>query len=368
VRLDPVFTFPLTFSPDDQDRYGREVRDALLRVATWVGMTEPPTPRFLDESSAGVFSVGQPPAADLVLVADLGGGTLDLSMGTGLAYQEALTTRPEWIGSLDFGGRFLLAAVCPEGAAEFALQSAIRRGEATAQGTFRSRRAVEGLVRLTSAISFYLGTMLHAHLTRSAAPDPPVRVFLLGKGWQFWRLTAAEGISREDFFKDRMRTLCEGLQRYLGAVLAPRTIAVHWANEAAAEGAKHAVAIGALTATETASTATVRLPAGVSLQQGKQGAPWHAPFGPGVRTGFRLDAHVKFDEADLEARLDAHRKALGAAGYESVFPPDLEFDAEALVRQALISERNAVGLGGLDAGHFRGPLQLLMENAWRRGL
>jgi hypothetical protein len=319
-------------------------------------------PQFLDESTAGILSVGQPQAEELLLAADLGGGTLDVSLGRGS--REAR----EQIGSLDAGGNYLLRSITEGDGDLRSLQVAIRARPDEASARLSRAAAKRLLERYTGWLLVFLETMVASHARREGAAGTALRVklYLLGNGWGFYRFLANPNDDPERVWVESILGLLQKVEGDLSRMLGSNVI-MEWVR--AGRPPKHAVAHGALKAVQTgdesAAHAVMALPAGIGFSVNAPGEAfrlqWHELFGPATERnpnlrGREIDDTVRFDFDELEARLNA-LTVLGAR-------PNPR-DEDSVIRQELIASRNRCG-GLPPTGYFRGPLQLTVEDRSRR--
>lgn len=105
-RTSARFLWSLRSSDDEIDAFSATVENALSRVQKGTGVTLV-LEGFLDESRAA----SKPPAAgkgEIVLVADLGGGTLDLFLTTAEAHQDPIARPHSVADSFRLGGNLLM--------------------------------------------------------------------------------------------------------------------------------------------------------------------------------------------------------------------------------------------------------------------
>ena len=362
-RLDvtAVFTHPLSLTAE-QRRHFEETVKAVRGSLIELGMVSSASEAFLlDESTAGILSVGQPHASDVLLAADLGGGTLDISLGRG--------TRDErdQIGSLDCGGHFFLSALCERNEGDVReVQRSIRSRPDEVRARLCKPGSARLLERYTGYLLFFLETMVASYVTRhpleSAAGELDVKLHLLGNGWGFLRFLARTGDDPDHVWEEGIAGLIRRMEQDLTVALR-RPLRLTWAR--GERPPKHAVAHGALKLAgagggATRATAAMALPAGVAFEvAGASGfrLEWHDLFGPASDRNPNLrdrliDDTVLFGFDEVEERLTNARVLVQGA------PAARE--ADGLVRQRLLTAQNRCG-GAVPTGYLRGPLQLLLE-------
>ncbi|MCU0671028.1 MAG: hypothetical protein MUF70_17005, partial [Myxococcota bacterium] len=366
ARLDltAVFTHPLSLTTEQRGQFRETVRIVHADLVQ-LGLISAGSESFLlDESTAGILSVGQPHAGDVLLAADLGGGTLDVSLGRGTG------TQRDQIGSLECGGHFFLSALCQRNESDV---RQVQRSIRSRPDEVRARLSKPGTSRLleryTGQLLFFLETMIASYVLRRSAPlevvvDPlEVKLYLLGNGWGFFRFLAHAGDDPDHVWEESIAGLLRRMEQDLRLAL-DHDLRLTWAR--GERPPKHAVAHGALKLAQAGGgaarpAAAMSLPTGVGCSVGgTQGfhLDWHELFGPATDHNPNLrdraiDDTVAFDFDELDRRL-AHAQALAPGA-------PVTREADGVVRQRLLAAQNRCG-GVVPTGYLRGPLQLLLEH------
>lgn len=349
LTLNGVFSYPLTFTAGRRKKFEEEVQAALDKVARWSGVEVRGTNiSFVDEATAGVKSLGNPQENELVITADLGGGTLDIS-----AARKSDGLEKDQIGSSDVGGALFLQRAGGDMQQYVDTVGRIARGESD-RGEWATLR--QNIDRYYELLFVFLETVLGSYLVRRASQHNPVErvsIYPLGNGWRFHELMVNPmqvepgSVSRDEIVR-LTNDLVAAIRQHHGIII-----------EAAAHlvpNPKGAVARGCLeVATEVGERKPAdvkpRLPLGITSSSRGGSVPWHALFeGDAAKPTFVNDG-IDFDESELRERL---RTGNGAAW--STAP----FDGRRL-RADMQKKENF-----WDGPNFftRGPLQVLMETQW----
>lgn len=371
--IDLGFAFPLAFDHsarsrmlDLLDRLGRD----LLQLT---GL------RFqfmhLNESAACVNAFGMFRQGETFLVADMGGGTIDLALFTA-GYKGR--TELHQIGSLRFAGEDGIQALAhKKGSTSQDDMITWRLRDLISQGTARDlygsdldgRKVVNRLVVLAFE---YLRTMVVAF--RKQQQDRPIRVVLVGNGWHLVDAVSERarqlGVQRfySEFYRHLLQQLSEpDLELYEGDPL-PRL-----------PGSKHLLVHGALENTVDAKSQELRndaslsrLPAGRAMVfEPPQRAPipigWEHILGEDETVALPSIARGDLDPGNL--RLDFHNLPPLSSSWRLELLDAFEVRDEAAIpypdepklrrRIGRTIDRNRIGLG---------PLQAILEDRWREEL
>lgn len=173
-------SFPLAFSSDEQERLRNLWGDSLKKHLTnLTGLSF--TAYAIDESYAALKAYGARNSHEVLLVADMGGATLDLALFSGdmkKIYQ---------IGSLKFAGNNFLRALCEkeQGSVrqreekEWELRDLIFQGRA-----YPNPDAFPTLKKFFVLSLEFLRTMIEAYRKSNNDPDKKITVILAGNGWR----------------------------------------------------------------------------------------------------------------------------------------------------------------------------------------
>lgn len=359
-------TFPLAFDHEQKGRFRALLEDVRNDTDALFGIRLG-DPYSISESAACIAAFGVHREGETFLIADMGGGTLDLALVT-MVDDGAGRPRPEvqQIGSLRIGGEEFIRALAKAGnaamrhTAEWRIRDQIASGNAdTMYGT--DQRVTRMLNRFTTIAFEYLRTMILAH--REAAREPgAIKLLLVGNGWHlvdaFSTDRRAKGPRRvwRDHFEHLLQQLglpdVELYQDGLSAVPS---------KHLAALGAMNNMLAGHLREIEGDSQ-PVRLPAGRSLRFASTLVPWSRLVGTAERlheveaSDFRAGALSVTAEGPAVSLTWSHHLARSFAVAAIGNIPTLP---EPKLRQRLVE-------GLRDAGQELaiGPLQILVEDSW----
>ena len=236
ITIETAWSFPLAFDRTARDGFADLIKDLTSRVRDWSSVIDLKV-SSIDESTASIVAWGSFNRGERFLVADLGGGTLDVSLFR-VADNDQYETRQ--IGSIRYGGTtfvdwFGKRSNWPAGS-DWKLHDALATGTAHEEwgGDSRGR----GLCRRFLCRAFeFVRTMAMAE----GGDGDALNLLLVGNGWRlplaFTEQTGIDGPQRvyTSYFADivaRMNT--PGLRVY----------ADRWPGQAPAS--KHLVVMGAL--------------------------------------------------------------------------------------------------------------------------
>jgi hypothetical protein len=365
------FAFPLAFDSEQRRSYDEDLETMRKNVrAWWTPESGFVTLGSVNESTAAVTAFGGQNPGDTYLLADLGGGSLDLALFTKSAGDDGFAYHH--IGSYHFGGELLLQQIVqrlspqqpPDDAVYWQTRNAILQGRVADQlrGHFRT---------LSTAADTFLPMALEivrvsAEAFRHAQPATRVNVLLIGNGWR-----AAQ------FAPDRVRGLNESmtilsercrnfenpsLNLLLDGKIAPKRYV--------GEGVMRLLRQDLKNELHDEGKDGTRLPAGVGFTMQYAGAKepfsvhWHQLLGADgeeVNVDGRRpnDVTIKFDTTDIPVPpvrwAPALQSAWEAAGLKGPYPSDAEW------LQLL-----QAGFDG--ARLLRGPFQIAVQEHWRRAL
>ncbi len=363
ATIETTFSYPLTFSEKKFKTFQEVAKRALALLEQQTGIKLAPAV-FIDESTAGVHATGTPQGDRWIVVADLGGGTLDVSMGQGT------TSTRFWIGSLEAGGSHLLQALV--GGKDWErpefkqAQRHIRSGDARASELLDTEREKQMMNHYLAALFFYLETLMTSCIqSADATGSPVIEIHLLGRGWSYLDLAYPENpaAASSSYFNLRRAELEETLRHQSGRD--NLTVEIHrgTGNEDVL-GAKRAVALGALDAGVPEANAPVlaRLPLGIGIHlPGGDSRTWSLPIGPAAPLGSPVDNRIKFGWKELGERI-----AISGIAESQSYPNRSQEARDAPLRTRFIDRENRAALPGAEAlGTLeRGSLQLLLESFW----
>jgi hypothetical protein len=373
--------FPLAFDHRERTRYMGTLRDVSSEIHRLTGI-EVTEVYSISESSACVEAFGQFNPGDTFLVADMGGGTLDLALFT---FNSARSRREEThqIGSIRYAGESFITALAQrqgdDGArASDATTWRIRDSilAETSHTDYGTQQSTEEILRRFTTLAFeYLRTMIAAFRTVRDA-DTKVNLVLVGNGWN---LISAFSSRRAKDGDDRIvRETYDHIVSLLGepnvAIYRPQS---HDDSEQLLTNrySKHLVAVGALKNTRTPQRKELereaeygRLPAGRGVTFAQRHLTWSDLVGAGVAFD-QMDAHdIHRDSIEFNLMTMAPLKntswrrrlldSLGADDEAHIPYPDA----------AKLREQTRLSVAGDPPKVERGPLQLILEQFWSRRL
>jgi len=344
------FSYPLAFDRKKRLEFQNLLKQVAAGFAQRSGMQVSLV--SINESLASLRAFGAPPARQMFLVADMGGGTMDLAL---FRYRPNGGDREdiEQIGSVEFGGEVFIERLAEElGRPYWEIRDAVTGHSAHDLG----RTDVMGrlLERFQPMALEFLRTMLAAY--RKKNPDEDLRLLLAGNGWRLREL-ALPGRDPAGAF-DRYFADMIGYFGDARAVFGKHSIP-------GIPSAKHWVACGALRNAKRGQTQELEadypsaLPAGRAVRFDSASVDWHALVGEG---GWRVPLP---DEAIRNGRIDCEFEN-GPPLPESWRPffdnavtlrdryPDPDQFREALIKH--------ISGGRL----LKGPLTLILETHWKK--
>lgn len=369
VELKIGFAFPLAFEFASRRQF-RAMLDALgreLSRLTGLGVDMSPS---INESKACVNAFGSF-NGETFLVADMGGGTLDVAL---FSYDPNGTMRPHQMGSLRYAGERCVEALAVQlGNADEAplLREAIARGESSKK---YGKQSAERVVTQFTTIAFeYLRIMIAAYRAQSDdRKEEPIHIVLIGNGWHLVEAFSAEVRVRGG------KKLYHDVYADMVSVLGDAHV-VFYDQSPLSEfpSSKHLVVAGALqnvtaqtTVDELSESTNVlaKLPAGRSMTVAGETMPWWAlvgegatlPAGLNLATATDAKIHITTNEMPApppQAWMKRLENSVGASGGTLPYPTEPELLRE--LREGLV---------GSPPRLKRGPLQLILELEWSQAL
>ncbi|HKO60515.1 MAG TPA: hypothetical protein VJV03_05090 [Pyrinomonadaceae bacterium] len=369
VKLNLGFAFPLAFG----FRARQEMGEILHKIKIALEASGCKADVFsISESRACVRAFGKPRPNEHYLVADMGGGTLDLALFTARATGEDPTMHQ--IGSLRYAGEDYVRAFADQGQQDvWTIRDAIASGRSW-QNYGGNPEAGKILHRFVAYAFEFLRTMLMAF--RQKDKTAAVRLILVGNGWHladaFSRATGQQGSPAvfEDHYTDLVKKLGVpdlNLDPYLRM------------SETPPPSSKHLVVIGALKNSwdgegrrelNYQETELPKLPAGRGMQLGTNESgkrfEWHDLVGDGITLESyslgELQADSVFFLDEMAPLSESWRKHL-LEQFRCKDIQELPYPEERQIRDELEpsiqSPPPRVG---------KGPLQIILEQSWVRRL
>lgn len=373
TEVDLGFAFPLAFD------YSARSKMLGLLDRLGISLQQITGLRFqfmhLNESQACVNAFGMFRQGETFLVADMGGGTIDVALFT-MGYEGR--TEMHQIGSLRFAGEDGVQALARKkgsakqgDAAYWRLRDLILQGEAR-ELYGRDQDGQKVVDRLVTYSFEYLRTMVAAF--RHQHPGKPIRVVLVGNGWHLADALSDRARQRgvrsffSEFYRHFLQQLGElDLELYQGDPLHKLP------------SSKHLLVRGALENTAAVQRQELpeegnlsRLPAGRSLHfEPPQRDPirigWEQVLGEdesvafqGIARGDLRPEHLRIDFHDMPPFSPTWRPELLDA-FQARAESDIPYPDEPQLRRRIAGsiDRNRIGLG---------PLQVILEDCWREEL
>ncbi|HET7436107.1 MAG TPA: hypothetical protein VFN10_15460 [Thermoanaerobaculia bacterium] len=363
-------SFPLAFDRGQRDKFVSLHTDVRrqLRELTGVDIIDTCS---INESAACIAAFGVFRPNETFLVADMGGGTMDVALFTFAAGDNAPNIHQ--IGSLKFAGEAFVSAMAQQqpstDRAEHESIAAIHDAinEDRSHITFAEMNGTQPLLKRFTTYAFeFLRTMIAAVRTKEGMSATPIRLLLVGNGWH---LVSAFSARRTRDGDDRVFS---DAYRHLVNLLGEPNVELFTEGLAMSHESKHLVAIGALKNTTRLQRRELArdpeygmMPAGRSLQLSTVNLQWSDLVGGGVD----IPANLRNAENDIDFNLmtmaplrDPWRQRLfesfGIASEEKIPYPAPERLREQ-IQHSILGEPPKLE---------RGPLQLILENHWTRTL
>ena len=364
VRLNLGFSFPLAFG--FREREG--MRTTLQQLIT--GLEKQGIEAdcvAINESRACVRAFGIPRLNQHFLVADMGGGTLDLAFFTTTEDQDKPIMHQ--IGSLRYAGEDYVESFASNEAERWKVRDAIANGDSSSRYG-RDSRAQKLLQQFVGFAFEYLRTMLLAF--KREREDEAIKLVLVGNGWHLANAFTSDQRSPQEVFRETYE--------YLAKQLGVDGLELYFENPLPAlPSSKHLVAMGALrnvwrgqAARELDSPvpSVSKLPAGRGMSLGTDGNDlrlyWHDLIGEGVPLNDFTEADLKADSVFFFSEMPELAKSwqqyflklLGSGRAEDL--PHLD---ENEMREEIYEF-----IRGAPPKVGKGPLQVILEQSWKRKL
>lgn len=377
VRLNLGFAFPLAFGFDARSQM-REILHK-LKISLEASGCEADC-YTISESRACVRAFGSPRPNEHFLVADMGGGTLDLALFTARGDHEDPVMHQ--IGSLRYAGEHYVRAFADHGQEDvWKVRDSISSGESW-QRYGGNPEAARILDRFVAFAFEYIRTMLLAF--RHEQKDAKIKLVLVGNGWHLAdalspvRKQQSSRAVFEASYKDVVARLgVPDLELYLSKS--------EPSNEPQSEqlsnppSSKHLVVIGALQNSWNGhgrrelnyeETELPKLPAGRGMQLGSDEKhrrfQWHDLVGDGVKLESlslgELTADSVFFLDEMAPLGDSWRKHL-LEQFRCKSVEEIPYPEEPQIRGQILP---SIQSPPLRVG--KGPLQIILEQSWVRRL
>jgi len=355
------FAYPLAFDFNQRQDFAQVLDHVRNWLETQAGF-ELPEIFSLNESLAAVRAYGMPELGDQFLIADMGGHTLDVSL---FEYQAEPKGESFFqVGSIEFGGEKYLERVADHTLSGQEREARYWRLRDTIFAGQISRYATHGdmcgtLDRFHIMALEYLRVMLAAHRQRPAAATKPVRLVLIGNGWRLRELTAggqAPEAHLQDYF-DRMVGKFGVSEVTLQHV---SLSGVPWSKHWVAIGALKNAAAGGYRELRDPAPYPEKLPAGKDLTIAGQDIHWQDMVGAGA-PALKDETRLTKDPCRCDFQTGPAAPAEWSNHLERAVPAHSRYPRDEEMREWLFAAVHNARLR-------KGPLQLILENHWRRSL
>jgi hypothetical protein len=336
-------SYPLAFNFRQRNSFRESIETVQARCQEAFGITI--NYFSLSESDACVRTVGRPAPTDCFLVADLGGGSLDIAAVSG-----SNTGQPLPIGSFRYGGELCLEKLCHGDRDRYwALRDSLAQGQP--DPLFSSDEAKELYYRHIPRALEILRVLVASMQKNGVAGN--IKLLLVGNGWRLLTLSSA-GQDPTHVFANRYQELTDAFQLPSVSV---------WIDAAHDTDPKHTVAHGAAMNARQGQKNALRgpspdegvLPAGRTVHVSDRIIEWWELVG---LAGLQLN----MPEEDL-------RNSIGRIGLEVEPAPSTTWSA--YLRRALPetqpteeSIRQVLATSIQGSRIVTGPLQAIVEKSW----
>jgi hypothetical protein len=328
------------------------------------------TASSINESRACVNAFGSF-NGETFLVADMGGGTLDVAL---FSYAPDGTMKPHQMGSLRYAGERCIDAL----ATALRIENANAIRDAVALGESAKKYAkveAERVVTQFATVAFeFLRVMVASYRADEARKEEPIKVVLVGNGWHLIEAfsTQTRSLSAKTVYHDVYADM-------VAAIADKNLLFYDRAPLSEFPSSKHLVVAGALQNVTSQTTIDelsepqvllAKLPIGRGMTLAGKYQPWSFLVGEGIpldvdgldlASTSKAQLFVHLDDAPApasQAWLTRLENSLGAEDGQLPYPTEGE-----LLREL----RDSIGGGGAPRMK-RGPLQIILELEWSHAL
>jgi hypothetical protein len=362
------FSYPLAFEHEARGQFRKLLQATAEDLSELTGLSVSTT-YSINESAACVNAFGAF-NGDTFLVADMGGGTLDVAL---FSVQPSTRIDQHQMGSLRFAGERCVNAMAEQVAPKATLEDlrdAIARGDSHKK---YAKQDAEMLSTRFATIAFeFLRTMIAAYRTLPGKETEEIKVVLVGNGWHlveaFSRETRARGAKNVylEIYADLVRSIGDPnltfyAERPLTEFPSSKHLVVAGAlQNVTGEAPRHEVA--------EQSNPLAKLPAGRKITIAETiDVPWSDLVGEGLRLPQELDLATA-TTANMVVTMDEGAPA--ATGWMRRFATSVQVTNGKIpypTAPELLREMRA-SISGSPPKLKRGPLQLILELEWARTL
>lgn len=369
VKLNLGFAFPLAFGSDARDQM-KDILDDLKKELQSAGCRADCF--TISESRACVKAFGSPKPNRHFLVADMGGGTLDLALFTTRGNDEEPIMHQ--IGSLRYAGEHYVKALADsvhEGV--WKIRDSISSGDSW-RDYGGNPGAAKTLDRFLAFAFEYMRTMVLAF--RQTHENAGISLVLVGNGWHLADALSAGRIHQ------KARPLFEGVYKHLVAQLGISNLELYLKEPLTElQSSKHLVVIGALQNSwdgqgrrdlDLDEAELPKLPSGRAMELGsddgeKKRFEWHDLVGDGIALEEKyslgdLRADSEFFVHEMPPMSDSWRKHL-LEQFKRKDIQEIPYPTEEQIRVQI-----ETSIQGTPPKVGKGPLQIILEQSWVRKL
>lgn len=363
-------SYPLALPHPQVEEYEKVLTGILRQTGIMAELS------FIDESRASIHALGDQNPGEVFLVADLGGGTLDLSMFC-IGEKKRGETIIDQCGSLRYGGESLISVFAKKidknPGTEWKLRDAINSGSFT-NGLFNKiqddlKRRIENLF---SIIAFEVVRIMVAAYRKNHKYRGKVNLLLVGNGWSWVVMNkdAHKGKIVENYIRHYMNML--------EAIGDKNLILINNNVIGGLYLSKHYVARGVVkyvqkTGGDVEMANINAFPCGRNLyvdtrDSGTFMVQWSDNVGNDKSNSFKIEKHV-IERASM--RFDLDDKLPGVKeSWETIFKNKFG-DGEIPYgdpREILHEMRNSIVDANVICYINKGVLQILVEDVWKKEL
>jgi hypothetical protein len=346
------FAFPLAFSDPQRAQYLRTFESLRTQLQAYAGGT--PTISSINESFACVKAFGEHQFGEVFLIADLGGGSLDVALFELVRGDRGKSALQEYqVGSAKIGGESFVEALArgigvdqqSRDSEYWKLRDAILTQSTTQNYGGSESQFAEIANRLLPAAQELLRVMAAAFA--SSEPTKKVQFVLVGNGWRIAEYQTgtqrSSRVAREELEGTFSLFEVSTLVPYRGRLeVSPKHLVAIGALQNAKPGGRHEL-------DEAAHQS--RMPAGrnINVNLSSISIPWNQLVGSAIQT---LSPGVKVADLEFDRNSGPEPPKQWSMKLNYAIPDLQDNPADAVIR----SRMNVVG-SGLD----KGPLQVILE-------
>jgi len=345
--------FPLAFSHAQRESFRESLQTLQTRCRGEFGMAL--TYHSISESDACVEVIGAIAPEELFVVADMGGGSLDVAIVKARDGSLDGNSHLLQIGSIKYGGEICIRYLAGTGDGEryWELRDSLAHGNPDA-AFFTGRAKTLYELHVPRALELL---RVQIESLRKGGIEGHIKVFLVGNGWRLSTLTEQH--------QDPNSAFCDQYQGLLQA-MGCKGVSL-WTAPISDGNPKHIVALGSRKNATTGQrnelnqeTVSGKLPSGRTMNVAGREVGWWELVGPGGVKIERPDGDIKAGISQIQKDYEPTPCDTWLPYLQNAIPqkPALT-PTEESIRQDLVHS--------LSNGRFRiGPLQIILEKFWSR--